>query len=316
MEIGKECVAEKVGGRVDKNIGEAGKIGGGIGGDGGGLGAVAILDGAEGGSADDEVRERVGEGGECGGRDLVKLGVHGMLFNAVGLNWFEGADTDMEDEVVKRVAALLEGMNDSGSEVQAGCGGGDGEGLLWIGVDCLVALGVEIGEGRIVGIAVDVGRERNGAGGVSEVSDGRERAEVKGELGGAVVGLGEDGCGGLAIGEGERCADGEFTTGFKEAEPCSVGVGGVGLDEEAFDGTAALALAVEAGLQDSDGIAKKGVALFEEEGQFIEAVVGHQAGGAVDEKEARVLAAVCGHLGDGRFGEVIIKLRGVQNGRD
>ena len=134
--------------------------GAGVGGDVG-LGAGDMFEGAGGGGAYGEdaafFADGFVDGFGGGGGEGVGLGVEADVFGAFYADGLEGAEAYVEGEVRDFDAACGEGLENLGSEVQAG--GGSGGGASFVGEDGLVA-GAVFGGVGFGFFAVDVGRKR------------------------------------------------------------------------------------------------------------------------------------------------------------
>lgn len=268
-----------------------------------------MLEGADGGGSDGDDTAVFAEGGVDGGggfgREGVALAVEVDVFDAVDADGLEGAESDVEGDVGGLDAALFEGFEYFGREVEASGGRGDGAGLL--GVDGLVALAVF---GAV--FAMDVGRERDVAdaveGGV-EVGDG---LEADGAL--AMFAVGDDFCLETAVAEADDFSGENFAAGAHEGEPFPLGelLGEHDLDAAggvmAGLGVESGALAVEARGDDAGVVEDEEVAGVKEGGKVAEVTVGEGSGGAIEGEHARGGAVGEGFLRDEFFGEFEIEI--------
>lgn len=257
VEVGDEVVdAAEGGGWVDEDIGFGLKR---MVGQAGDIGIIVeaeegVFDGAHAGGSDGEAGAAGGifEGGEAIGGDGVPLVVDGVLADVIDLDGVKGSDTDLEGEVVKGGAVLLELANEFGGKVESG--GGCGDGLLFgiVGVNGLVAV-VVAGLARIVGAALDIGRKGHATDALGEFGDGFASGGLKADAVVAVIAGFED-LGGELSGLFKVTGGEGFFAGFKETPPCLRIFGG--MEEEAFDFSSGGALAVEAGFEDSGVVAE------------------------------------------------------------
>lgn len=285
------------------------------------------LEGAGAGRSDDEAAGGGGagvvDGVECLGGDADVFGVHGVLVERFGVDWFEGAGADVEGDGVDAGAARAEGVEEFGGEVEPGGGGGDGAGALGVGVDGLVAACVVVG---VVGFVAgapgleDVGGEWDGA----EAGEGVGRAvgglEADGPFAGVVFFEEVEGGSWFSFGLGFRVGGSEefealvwseFAVGFEEDAP-EGGVVGVGAQVETFDfaggvGSAcAEACAEDERVVEGDGVVGGDVVREVADGAvfWVVGVV------AADDEEARVLAALWRAGGDEVGGEVVVEFVG------
>lgn len=163
VEVGDEVIDSAKGDwRVEEKVGLgaempfAGKAGVGI----APAAAHGILDGSYAGGADGDARPGA-TGLQCAvgfGGDFIPLVVDGVVFDLPGLHGVEGADADLQGEVVEAGAAGFELADQIRGEVQAGGGGGHRELLFVVGVNRLVAFFVLTVAG-VFGGALNIRRE-------------------------------------------------------------------------------------------------------------------------------------------------------------
>ncbi len=230
-----------------------------------------------------------------------------MSARILGADRLEGAEADVEGDVLDLDALCFQRVEDLGGEVEAGRGRGGGAGL--VGVDGLVA-------GAILSlvVAVDVRGERHVAYFVEDGLEVRDRGEAQGAFaevaGGEDLGFEEEFAGG-GVGEVEAVAGLDLAAGTDQRGPdvfAWVLVGKL-LREQDFDaagGVGRVRLGVrgagaggeEAGRDDTAVVEDEEVAILQIMREFGEHLVAVGAGRAVDGEHAAG-AAHCGRrLGD------------------
>ena len=247
--------------------------------------------------------------------DVVALGVHAVVFDALGLDGAEGAGADVEGDEGAADAAGLEVGEEGVGEVEAGGGGGDGADLA--GVDGLVAFAVEAGHLGVVGVAVDVGGDGGEAVTGEDVHEGCVGGEA--DAGAALVAAFEDVGEEVAFGEADGVADAGAAAAAAEGAPeADVAVGGfflVAVGEEELGGAAGVgpgaedACGEDAGVVEDEEVA--GAEVVDDVGDVavLDAVFGavedHHAGGAADGGRG---------LGDELLGEGVVEVCGEHGG--
>lgn len=163
-----------------------------------------------------------------------------MLADVLDLNGVKGPDPDLEGEVVEGGAARFELADELGGEMETG--GGSGDRLLFgiVGVNGLVAIVVAV-PARVVGAALDIGREGHDADAFGESGNGFVMGGLEADAVVTVLPRFEN-LGGELPRLFEGAGGAGFFTGLEEAPP-GLGIFG-GVQEEAFDFSAGGALAV------------------------------------------------------------------------
>jgi hypothetical protein len=272
VEIGEERAGllEFVGG-VDEDAGAAGtRLDG--------AGRLGLEDACDGGADGDAAFGGIEGGGGVGGNRVALL-VHFVVLDVFGFHGEEGSSSDMKRE--ESVGNFLENF---GSEVEAGCGSGDGAGVG--GVNGLVALVV-----GGIGIALEVGRERHVAvffqvGEFVEIDDAFASGEDFDDFGGGSR-------------DGNSCAGLEFASGFDEAFPA---VRADLLEEENFD---AGGIGEEAGFDDAGVVQDDEISFAKVAWEIGEEAMLDGSGGAVKDEHARGVAALGRTAGD-EFGRKVV----------
>lgn len=255
------------------------------------------------------------EGGFLG--NLVGFAMDLVVFDAVGVDGLERAETDFQSELGDFDAAVAEAGHDRGAEMQAGGGRGGGDGVA--GENRLVALAVE----RLIG-AANIGRQ----GHVTEAFErGFESLDGVEAQYSEAVGAASEHFGGEVFAEQEALAGADFAARAHESFPAArseaankkdFDVGGQELAARArglagrFRGDTGAA-GEEAGGQDTGVIDDQKLVSGEEIGQLAEPTVLPESGGAVEDEHARGIALRQRLCGDMRIGQGVIELAEQQN---
>ncbi len=308
MEVGDQGIDGGASGRwVDEDVGlRLNRAGGRDASFGGRLCAAdGVLDRTHGGGADGDAGAGLAfsEFGEGGGGDFIPLVVDVVLLDVVDLDGVEGADADLQGEVVKRRTFRFECGDQVGCKVEAGGGGGNGHALLVIGVDGLVAV-VVVRPAGVIHLAFDIGGQRHDPEALGEIGDGLVAHGFEADTVVAVAAGFEDGGGVFAV-DAEAAGMQCFLAGLEQAPP------GDGvfrrLQEEAFDFSSRGALAEQAGLEDGCVVPEVACVCREEVADLGEMAVGDGACFSIHDHEFRGIAPGSGFLGDTFCRKVVIK---------
>lgn len=177
-----------------------------------------MLEGADYGGADGYDAALLMNGaidsGGCRCAQGVALAMKADVFHAIDAEWREGAEADVKGQAGDLNSLCGEGVEDSGREVEAGCGRGDR--ALLLREDGLIALAISKGV-----VATDVGRQGHVADAIEDVKEVFGRLELQEAFAEFATvedfGFEKDFAG--WGGKDESLADGYFLAGFDEGAP-------------------------------------------------------------------------------------------------
>ena len=162
--------------------------------------------------------------------------MHGMVLDHFSLDRLEGAEPDMQGQVVELVTALAHAVNNLLGEVQTGGWRCHSKRLLLICVDCLVALVVEVILIQVT--AMDIGRQGHDADRVGKRHQVGMLMQFEPDAHGPFIILLKD-LSSEIVRARKRAANGQPFAGLEQTPPFCSGIIASWMQQQAFDLAAA-----------------------------------------------------------------------------